>query len=355
MKLYIGYFAFIFTGTSIQAQPQAAYQLTMQAYELNRNLRLGCTLRTHLLQQVKIRADYETIIDIPVKVGDRVRKGDAIAMASTERLNTGYEELQRKLNEFNSKLVKSQEETSFLEKEVERSRRLVEEGSLSEAQLQAHIATYENAKTALLKQKIESANIEDQLAAAKAKFTLATYKAEIDGVVTILLAPTYRPLVPFTLAAEQNLALIASLGSYDMECAATDQQILALTPDKEGKVRISGEHIERSCKVLSIARNAKVKNDKLKLYEVICHFEESTKVFPQGIAGEVSFPLWHERVENALPWEAIYFENKKAWVKVLDKNTNSTKPREVVLGRRGERAVEITAGLTTSDTVVISP
>ncbi len=356
--------AFFTTAESWSSTNALVFSYGLAPRLLENSIILACRLNPHETQEVKVRSGFDTLDQLPIKLGQRVEKGALLAHAATTKIDTSLQELEKKLHTSKDNVAKAQQELGLKEQDLGRAKHSFEQGTTSGNNLTSENLSLESAKINLEKSNIEARLQERQLAIEKQKLNQASYFANFSGMVTALNLPNQAVLNKFVAEENKVLIQLATMGSYDLGCSALDFQAFALKTASQGKVKIWGEDKDRTCIIQSIgiARSKdkgntygpkKAENTS---FTVICHFDDPERVFPRNLMTTVSFVQESSQVAQTLPWEAIRVDDEgKAWVKKGSADAPLGSDQLVSLGKRDHQAVEITAGLSEDDLVMVVP
>jgi multidrug efflux system membrane fusion protein len=175
----------------------------------------------------EVRARYETIlafrvsgkmIDRPVEVGDRVRKGQRVARLDSTDYRLGTEALKAQLNS-------AQAERDFSRDDLTRYHELLNQRVISPAEFDRHETAYTTARERVM-------TLEAQLSQATNQLQYTDLLADRDGVVTALEVETGQ-----VVAAGQPVIKLARLDEKEIHIDVPEQRVAGI--DLHQKVSVT--------------------------------------------------------------------------------------------------------------------
>jgi len=166
----------------------------------------------------EVRARYETIlafrvsgkmIDRPVEVGDRVRKGQRVARLDSTDYRLGTEAL-------NAQLISAQAERNFARDDLMRYRELLNQRVISPAEFDRHDTAYTTARERVV-------TLEAQLSQATNQLQYTDLLADRDGVVTGLEVETGQ-----VVTAGQPVIKLARLDEKEIHIDIPEQRVAGI-------------------------------------------------------------------------------------------------------------------------------
>ena len=150
------------------------------------------------------------ILSRRVKAGDRVRKGQVLAVLDTRDLEQAVYNTQAQESAVNSQL-------KLAEKNMRRYQQLLAEGAVSEAIYDQYVQQYEAAQAAVEQSHAQSAQTVNQLG-----YSMLT--ADREGIVTKIKAEPGQ-----VVAAGENIATLADDGALEVEFAVPEDAVANFT------------------------------------------------------------------------------------------------------------------------------
>jgi multidrug efflux system membrane fusion protein len=166
----------------------------------------------------EVRARYETtlafrvsgkMIDRPVEVGDRVRKGQRVARLDSNDYQLGTDAL-------NAQLTSAQAERDFARDDLTRYRELLNQRVISPAEFDRHDTAYTTARERVV-------TLEAQLSQATNQLQYTDLLADRDGVVTALEVETGQ-----VVAAGQPVIKLARLDEKEIHIDIPEQRVAGI-------------------------------------------------------------------------------------------------------------------------------
>jgi HlyD family secretion protein len=338
--------------------------------------------------QVKLSSNVSgDLLELPVKEGDRVAKGQLIGRIDSRRYLA-----QLRQQEANRATAAADQATALvnvarLQAELQRVKRLAGGGNASAAELdkaQQDLAA-EQSRAVAAKERVAQADA--QLAEARQLLSYTTLLAPIDGVVTSRLKQVGERVRGGELQ-EDPIVIIATLSNMEVKVEVGEHEVVHLHEGDNAEVEIDAIPDKRwPAAVLEIAKNANVRNP---------NTEQEVTTFPVRLALTVPVPgalpgmsaqasISTETHDDAVvvPLQAVTVRTEKELkgeaptkaqegalappaaaqarrreaarkvVFVVEKGTARVRPVET--GLAGESEIEILEGLKEGETVVEGP
>lgn len=366
--------------------------------------------------EVKISPDVSgEVVELLVKEGDKVKKGDLLAKIKPDIYESNYEQMQaslnsQKANEANAKARLAQVKAQFINTKTsfERNESLWKQGAISQAEYDAAKASYDVAK-----EEVSAAeevyrgsqfNVQSTNASVKeARENLAKTNiyAPVDGTISKLSIEKGERVVGTTQFAGTEIMRIANLNEMEVNVSVNENDIVSVSLGDTALIEVDA-YLNRKFKgiVTEIANTAAVSGtstDQVTNFEVkirilrdsytdlIDENKPNSSPFRPGMSASVDIQT--EKVENVLsvPIMAVTVkddttakkfnfkkeeespktdENSDTKVKKEDKkqeeyvfvvNNGKVKLRKIVSGVQDNMYIYIKDGLTENDEVVVAP
>lgn len=324
------------------------------------------------------------VLDVQVKEGDTVKKGQVLAVLESSRYAVELEKAEHNLQAAQLEMDKfmkyilpqkelacktAQEAVTEAEKKLERAALLYQEGAISLEDLNTTRKELDNAKNALLKAKndldsalldlnhLESEISVCQLEVDEARDNMEKYgpyvKSPIDGTVTAVnikkgtLTPTSLPL--FIVSDLSALQIKVNISEYDISKVKLGQEVEIATDAIEGEVfrgKISS--------ISPVATISQVGQSTETVVGVAIDVLDSHPLLKPGFSCKVKITA--DKKQNCLvvPFDAIITENSGAKV-VFVVEEGIARRREIQTGIESDFTVEVLKGLKENETIIINP
>lgn len=266
-------------------------------------------------EETTVRAKIsETVIDVPVSVGQYVKKGTVLVRLDASSGTTQYEQ------------AKSNFELA--QKTYDRSANLFKVGGISQQSL-------DQAKT--------------QLDVAQSNFnsvrSLIQIEAPIDGSVTSI---SVNPGDFVTVGSV--VAVVSNLSSLKTTIDLSAKDVLKVKVGTEVKVSLVDYPSETSTgRVYEVAKSA---DSNTRTFAAKIRLTKPSAAFKSGLFGRVEISTGANKSSLVIPVSALYTKDSKPAVFLVQDSIAVVKPIEI--GYRDNEFVSIVSGLTTSDYVVTS-
>lgn len=210
---------------------------------------------------VKVSANISgDLVELPVREGDRVRRGDLVARVDGRRHAAQVKQQEALRAAATAELQAERAVIARLEQDLRRVERLARVGDASQAELERAQADLraEQAKADAAQERIAQADA--ALADARHLLSFATILAPIDGiVVTRAKQPGER--VRGSDLSEDPIVTIATLASMEAKVEVGEHEIVFLEEGDQAEVEIDAFPDRRfPARVVEAAKNATVKN-----------------------------------------------------------------------------------------------
>jgi len=211
--------------------------------------------------QVKLSSNLSgDLLDLPVREGDAVRKGQYLGRIDSRRYEAQV--LQRDAMEKSARSELSMEEVNLakLEADLVRVQKLVKADGASTAELERAVSERDGAIARVQAAKDRVANASAGLAEARYLLSFTTLTAPIDGIITSRLKQVGER-VRGSDFNEDPIVIIATLSSMEVKVEVGEHEVVHLHPGDTADVEIDAipDH-KWPAAVVEIAKNANVRN-----------------------------------------------------------------------------------------------
>ena len=293
-----------------------------------------------------------TIEELKVRAGDTVKKGDVIAVLATEDLlkekNSFVEQENEQQRSHSNQLKQYAVQMQKLQAEYEHQQEVASMDAtekrdalkLLQAQMTkvTHDISYENDSYKMQQQELETQksrvekSIEDNVIKAPCSGLFAGYPNDLS----------------IGAAVEQNQAVGVIYNEQKKVVYVTEQEDVGTFQDvNQLQFRIADQ--QYTLKEYSYSAKEQLALSKLELDSVTCFTFEGIDSYQIGDMGLLSYVKNERKHVLSVPTDAVKTDGSKSFVYVVKGNTK--KKTEVKTGVRTANAIEITAGLSESDTI----
>jgi RND family efflux transporter MFP subunit len=345
--------------------PSASVAL-VQRGSISRTLSLAGQFEAY--QEVKIHPKVSGFVrNIPVDIGDRVHRGQTLAVLEVPELTAQLQGTVAQVAESKDEIVRSEHEVSRAESNysalhADYSRLqgaakaepgLIAEQELDDAQSKdlASAAEIDAAKSALAaaKQTAEVSQADNQRVSAIQNYTRVV--APFDGVVVWRFANTGTLLQSGTGSDNQSLPVVtlAQSGLLRLRLPVPEDAVRYVKVGDELKVRVDAIGRSFTGKVVRFTRNI---SPETRTMETEIDVDNKDLSIDPGMYANTQLQLAQVSDVLTVPVQAIILLHGRRVVDVLDSD-NRIREREVQLGMQGSQLAEITSGLQAGDRVVL--
>ena len=287
------------------------------------------------------RADVETpvsfrvpgeIVELSVRVGMRMEKGDRIARLDP----TDY---RIRMREAEAGLARARAGLGRAESEYERAGLLYETGNISRAGL-------DNARAAFQSARAETAAAEERLGQARQQLAYTVLEAPLTGVAAEVPVERHQ-----SVAAGTPVALIADHGARRFEIGVPEALIHQVREDAVAEIRfeaLSGERFPARVTEVGILSR------QLSVFPATLRFDEVDPRILPGMIGEAELAFSRDDAFPTVPPEAVAMDPAVGrFVWVVDPEREIAERRRVEIGPLTEAGLVVREGLAPGDLVVV--
>jgi len=344
--------------------------------------------------EVKISSEVSgEIIDLPVKEGQVVKKGDLLVRINPDRYTSGYNRTLAGLSQTKAGLSQADAAYNEAKASYDRSRTLFDKGIISKSDWDKAIAAFENAKAS--KQSayynVQSANA--SVVEAKDNLGRTTIYAPADGTISLLSVELGERVLGTQQMAGTELLRVANLNNMEVEVDVNENDIVKINVGDSARVEVDA-YLKKRFKgiVTSISNSAstaltadQVTNFKVKVrilkesyQDLLVGKPASYSPFRPGMTATVDVITKRKEKVLGVPISAVVVKNDTtATVKTdmgVQANEDKTKHKsdkkyECVFVRQGDKAkirvvktgiqddtnIEISEGLKPGEEIITGP
>ncbi len=338
--------------------------------------------------EVKLSSEVSgEIINLPVKEGQQVKKGDLLVRINPDIIQSGLNRSQAALENVKAGLQQAEASLKEAELNYNRNKGLFERGVISKADWDASVSSYEVAKAARQSAYYNVKSARATVNEAKDNLNRTTIYAPMSGTISKLSVELGERVVGTQQMAGTEIVRVADLTNMEVEVDVNENDIVKVTIGDSTIVEVDA-YLKKQFKglVTEIANSAEnatsadqVTNFRVKVRileesykDLIENKPENYAPFRPGMTATVDV-ITDKRVQViGVPISAIVIKNdtssvqeKTAKEKLSDsdekfecvfvKNGEKVKLKVVKTGIQDDSNIEITSGLTAGDEVITGP
>ena len=345
--------------------------------------------------EIKISSEVSgEIIELPVKEGDVVKKGQLLVRVNPDLYTSGLNRSMASLS--NTKAGLSQAEAQLKESEAnyKRNKSLFEKGVISKAEWDRIVATFESAKAARDAAYFSVKSASATVTEAQENLGRTTIFAPVDGTISKLDAELGERVVGTQQMAGTEILRVANLNNMEVEVDVNENDIVKINVGDSANIEVDA-YLKKEFKgiVTSISNSAsdaisadQVTNFKVKVrilkesyQDLIEGKPENFSPFRPGMTATVD--IITKRKENvlAVPISSVVIKSDTAAVvlpeveeedeKAKVVTSTSSKKLECVFVKEGGKAkiriiktgiqddtsIEVIEGLKKGETIIVGP
>ncbi|MDH7514854.1 MAG: efflux RND transporter periplasmic adaptor subunit [Bacteroidota bacterium] len=189
--------------------------------------------------QVKINAEVSgEIIEIPVKEGDRVRKGQLLVRIKPDLYLADREQAVANLNQAKAYLQQREADMRRIESEYRRQKTLFEKGLISEADLEAGRNAYEVAKANVDAAKFEVENSLAVLNRTRENLNKTSIFSPIDGIVSQLISKPGERVSGSSFMQGTEIMTISDLSVMEARVEVNENDVVLISLNDTARVEV---------------------------------------------------------------------------------------------------------------------
>lgn len=334
------------------------------------------------------------IIELPVKEGQKVAKGDLLAVINPDILQSTRERMAAALNQANANLANSRARLAQAEARLinakanyNRNKKLVEDKAISQADFDAVTAEYEVAKADVeaAKETVKGAEFNVKSARAALKEADDNLKrtriyAPMDGTVSKLSVELGERVVGTSQMAGTEIMRIADLTNMEVNVDVNESDIIRISLGDTAEIEVDA-YLDRTFYgvVTEIANSAKsdmtVNTDQVTSFSVkirilrssyqdlIDHSHPHLSPFRPGMSAAVDIKTDRKKGITIVPIQAVTLrpdtakpEKEEELVEVVFvQEGEKAIMKKVTTGIQDSKNIEIKKGVSVGEQVIVSP
>ena len=337
--------------------------------------------------EVKLSSEVSgEIIDLPIKEGQQVKKGDLLVRINPDIIQAGLNRSQASLENVRAGLKQAEASLKEAKLSYDRNKELFEKGVISKAEWDRAVSAYEVAEASKQSAYYSVRSAQATVNEAKDNLSRTTIYAPMSGTISKLSVELGERVVGTQQMAGTEIVRVANLNNMEVEVDVNENDIVKVSIGDSTIVEVDA-YLKKEFKgiVTEIANSAEnavsadqVTNFKVKVrileesyLDLIEGKSENYSPFRPGMTATVDIMTDRRDQVVGVPISAIVIKNDTSKIKKADqeKLTESDKKFECVFVKDGENAklrvietgiqddsnIEITKGLSVGDQVITGP
>ena len=325
--------------------------------------------------EVKISPDVSgEIVELHVKEGDQVRKGDLIIKIKQDIYLSAVDQAMASVNSARASYKQQQAQTLRAKQNYDRYAKLYELRTVSKADYEAASAEWDVAQQQLDGAKYNISSAEARLKEARENLVKTTIYSPMDGIISKLSVELGERVVGTSQMAGTEMFRVADFSQMEVLVDVNENDIIRLNPGDSAQITVDA-YTDRTFYgvVTEVANSSKTSAtaglDQATTFEVkvrispesyIDLLAENSAPFRPGMSASVQIQT--SKAENvlALPVSAVTSrsdlgESGKAFVFTYSAKDQTVHPVAVKTGLQDMTHVQITDGLSDTSVVVTGP
>jgi len=267
--------------------------------------------------QVKINAEVSgEIISLPVKEGDRVKKGQLLVRIKPDTYVADKEQAVANLNRSKSFLVQRQADFRKIESEYNRQQELFKKGLISQSDLEAIKSTYDVTKANIDAAKYDVENSQAGLDRTKENLNKTSIFSPIDGVVSQLISKLGERVSGSSFTQGTEIMTVSDLSLMEARVDVNENDVVLISLNDTARIEVDAypDRIFRAT-VFQIANTANTRG--LGTQEEVTNFEirllllDKDVEFRPGMSCSAKIETETKRNVLAVPLQSVTTREEK--------------------------------------------
>ncbi len=297
------------------------------------------------------------IIELPVKEGDFVKKGELLCKIDDRNLKNDVSRLKAELKRQNLVLEQLEIELSQAKKEFERKKKLFDSGIISKDEFEKASNQFNNKRLSVEQQKFYLKQTESNLNNAMENLSKTRIVAPIDGKITSLKKEVGEQVIQGTINNPGSIIMVLSdMNKLELEVEVNEVDAVSLKRGMNADIYLdSFEGKVFKGRVKSISESAeKPQGRDISLFKVKIDFIKKDERLKPGMSGRAEIVVKESKNTPVIPIEAVRKDEKgkEYCFKVVN---NIAKKVFVKTGISNDFFVEVKDGLKEGETVITGP
>jgi len=197
------------------------------------------TGKIHPETEVKINAEVSgEIIDLPVKDGDVVKKGQLLVRIKPDAYVADKEQAIASLKSAKSRVIQRKADLVVAENEYKRNKELFDKGLISEATLETVRSTYEVAKASLQSADYDVENQEAYLKSRTESLSKTSIYSPINGVVTQLISKIGERVSGSTFTQGTEIMTVSDLSLMESRVDVNENDVVLISLGDTARIKV---------------------------------------------------------------------------------------------------------------------
>lgn len=302
------------------------------------------------------------VIELKVKLGDIVRRGDVLAVIDPFRLQNEVNQQKNRIDQAESELRDRLVQLDNLKANSERARILYERGATSKSQLDVQLANEVSRQSQVDNQRQQIENQRLILEQRSLDLARASVRAPMDGVVAQVV--THQGDVVNVFQTTPVIVKLARMDVMTVRTQISEADIMKVHPGQKAYFTILGEPQKRYYATLQsrelapvgggLDPNLKGRNRRAVYYNVVFEVPNRDEKLMPSMTAEVHLIL--DEAENVLTIPAAAVAENGAQPDTVEvvQADGSIRERQVHVGLTNNFVAEIKDGLEAGDRVVLA-
>jgi HlyD family secretion protein len=189
--------------------------------------------------QVKINAEVSgEIIDLPVKEGDRVKRGQLLVRIKPDTYLADKEQSVANVNRAKSYLEQREADFKKVESEYRRQQQLFQKGLISESDLETIRNSFDVAKAAVSGAKFDVENADALLNRSKENLNKTSIYSPIDGVVSQLLSKLGERVSGSSFMQGTEIMTVSNLSLMESRVEVNENDVVMISINDTARVEV---------------------------------------------------------------------------------------------------------------------
>ena len=299
--------------------------------------------------QVKINAEVSgEIIDIPVKEGDRVKRGQLLVRIKPDTYIADKEQAVANVNRSKSFLQQREADFRKIESEYKRQQTLFQKGLISESDLESIKNSFEVAKSNVDAARYDIENSEAMLSRTKENLNKTSIYSAIDGVVSQLLLKQGERVSGSSFMQGTEIMTVSNLSVMEARVQVNENDVVLISLNDTARVEVDAyPNRTFTAVVYQIANTALTRaagtQEEVTNFEVRLLLLDKSVEFRPGMSCSAKIETETKRDVLAVPLQSVTTRDQKekrveegsgdegeAAVADAEKKKDKLKPDEVV-------------------------
>ncbi|MBN2233522.1 MAG: efflux RND transporter periplasmic adaptor subunit [Opitutales bacterium] len=274
------------------------------------------TGKIHPQAEVKLSSEVSgEIIELPVRDGESVKKGDLLFRVNTDTLEAQVKQQEAALSATKANSAQNKAQMELASLNLKRIENLAEKGFVTEDELDQARTNMEVAKAAYEASVFQIARQEMQLKEAMDALGKASTYAPIDGTVTILNAESGDRVVGTGQFAGTEILRLANLSAMEVRVDVAETDIINVKVGDQADIEIDSLPNEKFAGVVSeIANSANTANmgsqEQLTTFQVRVRFDKADNRFRPGMTATADIRTKSEKDVVLVPLQSVTVRQK---------------------------------------------